>query len=223
MPPESVPEPGVVERVDVDAGTPEPVDCLAPGERPLEVADLSPGWIAATDRELLVYHPDRDPPVGRVLRANVTGLALRRAGGSEYLGVVPKAIVFALGSVALGGVLLAVDPRSFVSLPGDTPTDSFSTVLQTTGWAMNLLGTVLVFTGILAGLVAVVVAAHWLLSSDVTLVAERGGGDPLECPTTRPAGTRAVGAMEAALAGGRAPADDGLDPGGTDDREPRLG
>lgn len=199
MPPESVTDPGVVDRIDVDDPAPEPGDCLSPSETPQATADLSPGWIAITDRELLVYHPDRDLPVGRALRANVTGLTIRRAGGRRLLGYAPMAALYAVGGLVVGLVFLSVDPTQFVTLPESSPVDSFFTIVQTLGWAMNLLGVVLVFTSILAGLGAVVVSGYWLASSDVVLVVERGCGEELECPTTLPVGKRAIKSLRAAL------------------------
>lgn len=195
MAPETVTEPGVVDRIAVDPAAPEPDDCLAPSESPVVTADLSPGWIALTDRELLVYHPDREPPVGRALRANVTGLAVRRAGARRLLGYAPMAALYAVGGLLVGLALLSVEPTQFVALPEGSPVDSFVTIVRTLGWATNLLGAVLVFTSVPVGLGVVVVAGYWLVSSDVTLVVERGGGDELECPTTLPAGKRAVGSL----------------------------
>lgn len=200
MPPESVTEPGVVDRVDVDHAAPEPDDCLPPRETPVARADLSPGWVALTDRELLVYHPEREPRVGRTLRANVTGLTVRRAGARRLLGYVPMAGLFAVGGLVVGLSLLWVEPTAFVTLPEGSAVTSFATMVTTLGWAMNMLGAVLVFASILAALAAVVVAGYWLASSDVTLVVERGGGEELECPTTLPAGQRAAETMREELA-----------------------
>jgi hypothetical protein len=192
---ESVTDPGVVERAAVERTAPEPGDCLPPCESPLATADLSPGWVAVTDRELLVYHPDRNPRVGRSLRANVTGLAVRRAGGRSLLGWVPPALLYGLGGVVCGLLLLAVEPTQFVTVPPDSPVEAISTVLRTLGWATDLLGAVLVFAGILAGLGALAVTAYWLLSDEVTFVVELGEHDRLECPTTLPAGRRAIGSL----------------------------
>lgn len=199
MPPESVTDPGVVDRVDVDRAVPEPADCLPPCETPVARADLSPGWVALTDRELLVYHPERSPRVGRTLRANVTGLAVRRAGARRLLGYVPMAVMYGVAGLVVGLSLLWVKPTAFVTLPEGSAVGSFATMVTTVGWAMNMLGAVLVFTSILAALAAVAVAGYWLASSDVTLVVERGGGEKLECPTTSPAGRRAVETMREEL------------------------
>lgn len=200
MPPESVTEPGVVDRVDVDHAAPEPGDCLPPSETPVARADLSPGWVAITDRELLVYHPERQPRVGRTLRANVTGLTVRRAGARRLLDYVPMAGLFAVGGLVVGLSLLWVEPTEFVALPEGSAVSSFATMVATLGWAMNTLGAVLVFASILAALAGVVVAGYWLASSDVTLVVERGGAEGLECPTTLPAGKRAAETMREQLA-----------------------
>lgn len=200
MPPESVTDPGVVERVDVDHAAPEPGDCLPPCEAPVARADLSPGWVALTDRQLLVYHPEREPHVGRTLRANVTGLTIRRAGARRLLGYVPMAGLFAVCGLVVGLSLLWVEPTEFVTLPEGAAVGSFATMVTTLGWAMNTLGAVLVFASVLAALAGVVVAGYWLASSEVTLVVERGGDEQLECPTTLPAGQRAARAMRAELA-----------------------
>ena len=199
MEPESVTDPGVVDSVTVDPAAPEPEDCIGPGEATVARADLSPGWVALTDRELLVYHPDRAPPVGRTLRVNVTGLTVRRAGARGLLGYAPMASLYAVGGLVVGLSLLWVRPTQFVTLPDAPGVGSFASMVTTLGWAMNLLGAVLVFTSILAGLGAVAVAGYWLASSDVTLVVERGGGEDLECPTTLPAGQRAARTLREAL------------------------
>ena len=213
MPPESVTGPSVLDRVEVGAADPRPEECLPPGEAPLSTTDLSPGWVAVTERELLLYHPDRDPPVDRVLRANVTGLALRRAGGRQFLGHAPAALLYALGGAVVGALLLMLEPTQFVTMPENAPLESFSTIVRTMGWGMNVLGAALVFTAILAGLGALAVAAHWLVSREVTFVVERGDADPLECPTTRTAGQRTVRSVGEALRGDP-PA--GEQPGGPD-------
>lgn len=198
---ESVAEPGVVDRVELDDDAPRPTDCLPPSEAPRATVDLSPGWVAVTDREFLAYHPDRSPAVARVLRANVTGLVLRRAGGRRLLGYVPMAALGAVGSLVVGLLLLSVDPTGFLSLPSGTPADSFQTIVQALAWATNLLGAVLVFVGVLAAFVAVAAVGYWLLSREVVLVFERGGDDPVECPTTRPAGQRALQSLRESLNG----------------------
>lgn len=196
---ESVPDPAVVDSVDLSVPAPDPEDCVPPCEEPRSVADLSPGWVALTDRELLVYHPDREPPVGRTLRANVTGVTVRRAGARQLLGYVPMALLYALVGVVVGLLLVAVDPTGFLAVPEGSPVGAFATVVRTLEWVTNLLGAVLAFTGVLAGVGAVAVVGYWLGSSDVTLVVERGGGEELECPTTLPAGRRAVRTLRAAF------------------------
>lgn len=196
---ESVPDPAVVDSVDLSVPVPDPEDCVPPCEEPRSVADLSPGWVALTDRELLVYHPDREPPVGRTLRANVTGVTVRRAGARQLLGYVPMALLYALVGVVVGLLLVVVDPTGFLAVPEGSPVGAFETVVRTLEWATNLLGAVLAFTGVLSGLGAVAVVGYWLGSSDVTLVVERGGGEELACPTTLPAGRRAVRSLRAAF------------------------
>ncbi len=196
-----VTDPGVVTSVPVDSQQPTPADCLPPGESPLVTADLSPGWIAVTDREILVYHPNRDPNVARVLRVNVTGLAVRRAGGRSLVQYVPMGVLAGVGAFVLGVVLLAVDPMSFLSVPSETPVDSMVTIIQTVGWASNLLGVVFVFTGILGLLAAVTILGYWLTSNQVAVVVERGKAAPIECPSTRANGQRALRELEETLSG----------------------
>jgi hypothetical protein len=187
-----VPEPGVVAAADVDQQSPEPVDCLPPGEEPIVAVSLSPGWVAVTDREFLMFHPESDPAVTRVLRPNVTGLVVRRTGGRTLLGYTPKATLYALVASAVGALLLTLTPENIITVPDAPGSRQIETIVQTLGWAMGLLGRVLVFSGILAGLLAVVVLAHWLFSKEVSFVIERGDADPIECPTTRSTGTRAL-------------------------------
>jgi hypothetical protein len=194
-----VPEPGIVAETEIDRSTPEPTDCLPPGEEPTAIASLSPGWIAATEREILAFRPDGGPPLVRIDRANATGLAVKRTGGRPFLGYVPGATLYAVAASAFGALLLSVSPRGLIAIPDAPGAGQLETIVRTIGWAMGLLGTVLVFTGILAGLIVVVVLVYWLLSREVALVVEREGADPIECPTTRAVGTRALGEIETAL------------------------
>jgi hypothetical protein len=201
MAPESVPDPAVVERIDLEPEPPTPRDCLPPGEELLETADLDPGWIAVTERELLSYHPDRDPALVRVPRPNLTGLEVRRAGGRRFLGYVPTALLYAVGAAVVGLVLLRADPTGLVPAADAPGADSVSSITGALAWAADLLGAVLVFSAILAGLVVVTVVGYWLFSRRVALVVERGGADPIECPTTKVTGKRAVTTLEDAFAG----------------------
>lgn len=195
-----VPKPGVVAEADIERPTPEPTDCLPPGEKPTATASLSPGWVAVTDREILVFRPDSEPALVRVERANATGLVVRRAGGGALFDRVPAAFLYALVASGAGALLLSVSPGGLISVPDAPGAGQLETIVRTLGWAMNLLGAVLVFSGILAGLIAVVVLAYWLLSKEVALVIERGEAEPIECPTTRVTGTRALRELRTALA-----------------------
>ncbi len=194
-----VPEPGVVAEADLDQSRPEPTDCLPPGEEPTVTASLSPGWVAVTDREILAFHPDNDPTLARTLRPNVTGLVVRRAGGQTFLGYAPGAVLYALAAMGFGSLLLAVSPENLIAVPDAPGAGQIETIVQTLGWAMGLLGAVLVFSGILAGLIAAVVVVYWLLSKEVAFVIERGEADPIECPTTRATGTRVLSRLKAAI------------------------
>lgn len=198
---ERAPEPGVIDRIEIDLPEPEPADCLPPGESPITSTDLSPGWIAATDRELLRYHPDRDPAVVRIPRQNVTGLAVRRAGGRQFLGYVPKAFVGAIVALAVGIVFLSVSPAQFIRIPDAPGAGEIGTIVQLLATAMELLGVVLIFAGILAVLVVVTVVGYWLFSRDVALVIERGSAESVECPTNRQAGKRAIRELRDAVSG----------------------
>jgi hypothetical protein len=186
------PEPGVIDRVEIEPPDPEPADCLPPGESPITSSDLSPGWIAVTNRELLRYHPEQTPALVRTARQNVTGIAVRRAGGRSFLQYVPKAFAYAIVALVVGSVLLSVSPEQFISVPDAPGAGEIGTIVQLLGTAMGLLGVVLVFTGILAGLAVVTVIGYWLFSRDVTLVIERGSAEPIECPTNQQAGKRAI-------------------------------
>lgn len=194
-----VPEPGVLAQTELDRASPDPTDCLRPGEEPIVTASLSPGWVTVTDREFLVYHPDRDPAVVRTARANVTGLAVKRTGGRAFLGYVPALVLYAAVGSVLGGLVLSVSPESLISIPDAPGAGEIETVVRTFGWAMGLLGTVLVFTGILAALVVVTLVGYWLFSSDVAFVLERGDAEPIERPTTRAVGTRVLRDIESEL------------------------
>lgn len=193
------PEAGVLAKVDLDRPRPKPKDCLPPGEQPLATASLSTGWIAVTDREFLAFRPDDDPALVRADRPNVIGLAVRRAGGRTFLRYVPAAAIYAVAASVFGVLLLAISPEQFIAVPDAPGAGSLETIVLTLGWAMGILGSVLLFTGILAALIAIVVPLHWLFSNEVTFVIERSGSDPIECPTTRADGTRALRELKAEL------------------------
>ena len=191
-------DPGVVDRIDVNPPDPEPADCLPPGETPKAAVSLSPGWIAVTDREFLRYHPECDPAVARAERWSVDSVALRRRGGRALLGYVPGAALYAVVAVAVGGLLLAVSPSEVVAVPDAPGTGGVETIVGTLAWASRLLGSVLLFSGILVGLCAVAVVGYWFLSDDVAVVLDRGSADAIECPTDRRAGQRAIDALREA-------------------------
>lgn len=195
----SVPEPGVVRRLDVDLPEPTPSDCLPPGEDAVRTVDLSPGWVAATGRELITYHPDRDPAVVRTPLPNVTGLAVRRAGGQTFVQYLPIAVFYAVAALALGAGFLAVDPMQYVNVSGTGAVSQLLGIVQAFGRAINLLGAFLVFTGILSALVVGVLLVYWITSRHVSLVVERGRADSIECPTTRHAGARALEELDELL------------------------
>jgi hypothetical protein len=196
---DGTPDPGVIDRLDVEPEAPDPEDCLPPGESPIASVGLSPGWIAATDRELLRYHPDRDPAVVRTPRANVTGVVVRRAGGRSLLSYVPKTTLYAVVALVVGIALLSASPSELLAVPDGPGAGELEAIVGVLARAVRLLGVVLVFTGILAGLVAAAVVGYWLFSRQVTLVVERGAADPIECPTNRQAGERAVRELRGAL------------------------
>ena len=192
-------EPGVLDRTDVPSSAPDPEDRLLPDETPVAAVSLSPGWVAVTDRNVRVYRPDRDPALVRTPRPNVTSVALRRTGGRALLGYVPGALLYALAALAVGALLLAVSPADLVAVPDAPGAGGLESIVRTLGWASRLLGTVLVFSGILLGLGAVAVVGYWLSAREVAVVVERGAADPIECPTDRRAGQRAVATLREAL------------------------
>lgn len=199
MPSETATQPGVITRVDVEASTPTPSDCLHPDEQVLATTRLSPGWVTVTDRELITYHPERAPAVVRTARPNVTGVLLRRAGGRSLVQHIPIAVLYAIGSLVVGLLLVSVDPMAYVTVPTTGPTDPLLAIVQTFGWAMNVLGSVLVFSALLAVLGVLVAIAYWLTSRNVTLVVEQGDAASIECPTTRQSGIRAVRTLQKTL------------------------
>lgn len=192
-------EPGVLDRTDVPSSAPDPNDRLLPGETPVTAVELSPGWVAVTDRSVLSYHPDRDPAVVRTPRPNVTSIALRRTGGRALLGYVPSALLYTPAALAVGTLLLAVSPGELVAVPDAPGAGGLESIVRTLGWASRLLGTILLFSGILVGLGVIVVVGYWLSAREVALVVERGSRDPIECPTDRQAGRRALKALREAL------------------------
>lgn len=192
MAPSRITEPGVLERIDFDAPEPEPTDCLPAGETPVATVPLRSGWIAVTDREILCYRPDRDPSLVRTARCNVTSVSLRRTGGRRFLGYVPVALLYAVVAFGTGALLIMVSPGDVVAVPDAPGTGGVETIVRTLGWASRLLGTVLLFTAILVGLCVAAVVGYWFFSREVAVVLERGSADPIECPTDRQAGRRAI-------------------------------
>ncbi len=218
-------DPGEIARVDVADDSPDPADCLPPGEEPLARAELSPGWVAVTDRELLAYRPGREPPLVRVPRPNVTGLSVRRAGARRVVGYVPAVAAGAVVALLAGGLLLAVDPTAFVTLPDAPGVEPVARLVGAFARGLRLLGTVLLFAGLFGLLSAAAAVGYWLLSRSVTLRVERGGADPVECPTTRGAGRRALRTLAAALdtdADGGGDVDAGAESEPTTEPEPDL-
>lgn len=199
---ESDVNPAEISRIDVPHETPSPVDCLPPGEEPTATAGLSPGWVAVTDRELVTYHPERTPAVERAVRANVTGLSVRRAGGRIDVGYLPLIAAYAVGALAFGVALLALDPMSYITLPQAPGVGPVRTVVVTFARGIQLFGMVLVFTGLLAFLVALAATGEWLVSRNVTLHIERSGREPIECATTRSDGTGALRTLADVFEGG---------------------
>ncbi|MFO7925201.1 MAG: hypothetical protein ACQET5_05000 [Halobacteriota archaeon] len=188
----SVPNPGIIRRIDIDPDDPEPTDCLPPDETPITTATLSPGWITLTDRAFLSYHPGRDPAIVRTQRQNVTGISLRRSGGRSLLRYVPIGGLYALAALGVGVVLLMISPADLVTVPDAPGIGGLETIVRTLGWASDLLGVVLLFSGVLVGLGAAVIVGYWLTSSEVALVFERGTAEPIECPTDRDTGILAI-------------------------------
>lgn len=198
-----VPEPGTLDRIDTgtDPRNPDPIDCLPPGEEPTAVVSLSPGWVALTDRELLLFHPDRAPALARVPRVNVTAIAVRRAGGRTFLSYAPNTVVFALIAGLVGAALLSVSPGGLVAIPEAPGAGQLETIVGALARATRLLGVVLVFGAVLAAVSAATAVGYWLVSKEVALVVERGDADPIECPTTKTSGTRALRALEPEISG----------------------
>lgn len=195
----SVPNPGVLRRIDIDRQDPEPAECLPEGEPPIATATLAPGWVVLTELAFLSYHPDRDPAVVRTPRQNVTGISLRRSGGRTFLRYAPGGVLYALSALGLGGLLLTISPADLITVPETPGVGGLEAIVQTLGWASHLLGVVLLFSGILVGLGVATVVGYWFASSEVALVFERGDAEPIECPTDRHTGTRAIRMLRDAL------------------------
>jgi hypothetical protein len=197
-----------VERVTLDPDPPTPADCLPPGEEPAVVValDHGAGWIALTEREVLVYHPTGDPPLTRVPEPNVTALAVERVGGEAVVSYVPQLFVFGLGSL-LAGILLrgfglptaaagsAEQVASLLSL--------LAGALATVATGLSLLGVVL-----LAGALGAVALVVYLRGP--VLAVERGEADPVTCPTTEREGRRALSDLSAGFETLEEPTDQSL-------------
>lgn len=179
-----------VERVPLDPNRPTPADCLAPEEAPELTVDLDggTGWVAATDREVLVYHPGSTPPLTRVPRPNVTALALHRDGGETLLAYVPRLLVFGGGSLVAGFLLRGFDLATGTTTGAEQVTSLLSLLsrtLATLASGLLLLGLVLS----VAGLGAVVLAFYL---RGLVLAVERGEAPPVTCPTTEREGRRVL-------------------------------
>jgi hypothetical protein len=189
-----------VDRVAVEADTvPEPADYFADDDL-RATAPLDEGWLALTDTELLRYHPDGEPPLARVDRPNLTGLAVQRTGGARLLAYVPRLAVFGAGALVVGLIL-----RGF-SLPVSTASGSEATaglgsllgVLQS---ALSALASGLLLGGVGLLVLTLVLVGVALSRRDTELAIERVTGGPATCPVGERVGKRALQAFESAPTG----------------------
>lgn len=190
---------GTLDRIDLEPSDPTPADCIPPDVTPISVSEHPSGWIAVTHRNLFVYRSERDPAVVRLARPNVTGLAVRRAGLQSFLRYVPMALLYACFGIIVGILLLTVSPDALITLPETPGVGGGEMILQTLQWTVQLLGVVLAFSGILAGLAGTTIITYWFVSGDVAFSIERGAADEIECAMNRQAGQRILRELEDVL------------------------
>jgi hypothetical protein len=210
------PDPRTVRRVSVDPPTPDPEDCVPPGERVAATVDLSDGWLAVTDRQVLAHRGDRDPPLVTVPRPNVAGVALRRAGDGPVMRYAPRIAVYGLLVLGMGLLFGALVPATAVEVPQDSPAAGSLGFVSALTSGLELLGDLAVLVGALALVGGAGAFGYRLLAGSRFVVVERADGSVVRCDADGRGAKRAIRELEAALCeppgtapGDEAPADTG--------------
>jgi hypothetical protein len=190
-----------VDRVAFEADpAPEPTDYL-PADDLRATASLDEGWVALSDTELLRYHPDGEPPLARVERPNVRGIAVQRTGGARLLAYVPRLAVFGAGGL-VAGLLLRGFTLPVSTANGPEATAGLGSLLGVLQSALAALASVLLLGGVGLALLALVLVGVALSRRGTELAVERATGDPVTCPVGERAGRRALTALGPVFDGG---------------------
>jgi hypothetical protein len=193
------PDPRTVRRVSVDPPTPAPADCVPPGERVAAQVDLSDGWLAVTDRQVLIHRGTRDPPLVTVPRPNVAGVALRRAGDGPVMRYAPRVAVYGLLVVVMGLLFGALVPASAVDVPQDSPAAGSLGFVSALTSGLQLLGDLAVLVGALALVGGAAAFGYRLLAGGRFVVVERADGSVVRCGADGRGAKQAIRELEAAL------------------------
>ncbi len=187
--------------MSVEPPPPEPADCVPPDEPVRTQATLSNGWLAVTPRQVLVYRTDREPPLVTVLRANVTGIAVRRSGDGPVIRYAPRVAAYGVVGVLVGLLFGALVPAASVDLPQDSPAaGALGFVTALTG-ALQLLGDLAILSGAVALVGALGALGYRLASGGRALVVKVAGDTSVRCRAADGGGRQALQELEAALDG----------------------
>lgn len=191
-----------IDRVDVDPPDPEPTDCFPPRERVVETVQFGSGWVAVSDRQVVAYRSDREPPLQTVARPNVVGVSLRRAGGGLVVQLAQRAAVYGLLSLVVGLLFYWLAPSATVEVPKNTPVGDVLGFVELLTTGLRLAGLLAIGAGAVAVVGALGTLAYWLTTGGTVLAVERAGGDPVRCSTRGGTAHRAVERLTEALEGG---------------------
>lgn len=188
-----------IDHVDVEPPTPEPADCFPPRESVEDAVRVGSGWIAVSDRQVMVYRSDREPPLAAAARANVVGVSLRRAGSGLAIQVAPRAAVYGVLSIVVGLLFGWLAPSAAVQVPQNTPVGDVLGFVELLTTGLRLGSLLAIGAGTLAVVVAVGALGYWLTTGGTVLVVERAGDDPIRCSTRGGSAHRALERVSAAL------------------------
>jgi hypothetical protein len=183
----------------------DPERYLLAGETLDEQVDVRRGWVVATSHRLVVFDPDADGKrFVAVDRPNVLDVRTTGGGNSRLRSSAFRAGLYAVVLLAGGSVARGLGLRDlFTAGPdvGSTPgVGGLVSVLSLVGALVGLVVDVVLFGGLLAGVVALALYALYRRGRAPTLVVERAGEDDLELELPSNAvGRQAVARLEAAF------------------------
>jgi hypothetical protein len=192
-------DPRTIDRVEVAPPSPEPGDCLLPGESIAERVRLPAGWVAVTDRRVVAYRGDREPSLATVHRQNVVGLSLRRAGRGPVVRYAPRIAAYGLLSVVVGLLFQWLAPSASVTVPESAPVAAALGFVDLFMAGLRVVGLLAVGAGVLALVGAGVAVGYRLGTGRLVLAIERAAADPVRCSISGGSAPRALDRLAAAL------------------------